>query len=90
MNVDEIVDAVMEVKTDDELRQIWDACSDRRSELAARAVRKFKKGDKVTFLGKDNKTVISGVIKKVNRKTCNVETGPFQTWRVCPSLLTKV
>ena len=56
--------------------------------LAAREASKFTIGDTVRFTSTRGR-LIEGIVEKVNRKTINISTSTV-SWRVSPSLLTKV
>ena len=56
--------------------------------LVAREASKFVIGDTVQFTSTRGR-LIEGIVEKVNRKTINISTSTV-SWRVSPSLLTKL
>ena len=58
----------------------------RRQVVQAQIGNNFTVGQMVEFNTKKG-VVERGEIEKINRKSISVRTGPFQRWRVAPSLL---
>lgn len=64
---------------------------ERNSDIQAAARSQFRIGDYVRFDAKSRgRGIISGRIVKINGKTIKVKANSGATWRVTPSLLTKV
>lgn len=72
-----------------ELRQVVRAVKERHSFLVTQKVLRFEVGDKVKFKGRWGKTE-KGKVTSLNRTTLAVKTDEGVTWRISPSLLTKV
>jgi len=89
MSAKEISLAILKIKSLDELKEINEAIGYQWKAIQKTQARAFRVGDKVTFVAKQG-TVYNGVVEKVNQKTVAVKTGPYQTWRVSPSVLKKV
>ena len=82
-----IIRDIFAVDSIDDLRDINLAIKQRWSELDAREALNFKIGDSVKFNSRKRGGILTGIVKKVNRKTVAVLVGSV-TWRVTPSLLT--
>lgn len=74
----------------EEVNIVWDQCNAQIDRLRILDMLQFKEGDIVTFTSRRGET-ITGTIEKINRKTVSVKPlEGFRTWRVGPSLLTKI
>lgn len=89
MKTQEIVSAIYNVQTMDELRQVYDAFKTRSKELNTRLALVFREGEKVEFKGRHQMTV-RGVVTKVNAKSIAVKAETGVNWKVSPSLLKKI
>jgi len=75
----------------DDLNHAVELHKARSKNLTTLSAMKFTVGDTVQFTS--GSRLIEGIVDKVNRKTINVSTHTWpstQTWRVSPSLLSKV
>ena len=70
METSEIIDAVFDVKTNEELSEILRAVRDARKALALRSRNSWFIGQEVNVVERNSTT--SGTIKKVNRTRCVV------------------
>lgn len=96
MNIKQIVNEIVKLDSEDDLRMVFEAYRDRAKEVrvqkdfAARA--KFKAGDKVFFDSKKRGRRIVGKIKKVNWSRCEIEEEGVNglLWTVPLSMLNPV
>lgn len=81
--------AIFAIDNLEDLREAQSALNVRFRELQTRAAYAYSKGDKVGFKTK-NGSWITGVVTKINQKTIEVRADAGNTWKVSPSLLSKV
>ena len=86
-NLNTAIDFIDAASTDD-ISILINAIKQRQGTLAHRKATQFKRGDKVSFVGRRGGTV-SGVVKKINQKTVSVTTDVCE-WRVAPTFLKMV
>lgn len=87
MSAAKAITAIQEIKTRDELDQVFEALRLRQTWLARQATRKFLVGDKVKFNGGARRGWITGKITKVNPKNVKVDAGARGRWNVNASLI---
>lgn len=85
--VQEIVNLIHNINSNDELNQVLDAWKLRRTYLTRQNVRTLQVGDTVQYDGRNGLT--RGTVEKINRKYIIVST-PFGKWRVPANMLEKV
>lgn len=78
-----------DIKTKDEIKELWSILKARNGQLNERAVHQFAKGDRVRFKGRYS-MILEGTVKKVNKKTVSVDADNGEGWRVHPTSLTKI
>lgn len=85
----EVEEYLWGIKTEAEIRELWDLLKRRKRQLDEKECRKFSVGTKVKWYHKGKNHV--GTIKKVNRKTINVKEADLpMEWRIAPVHLTVV
>lgn len=93
MTSKEIRLALMKITDLNELREINEVLMLQYRSLqavkTAHAVAAFRKGDRVSFIGK-NGLKHFGTVQKVNQKTVTVFSDRQSTWRITPGLLSKI
>ena len=92
MNVQDILNAILNINDADELRKIVKIAKIRDSELSAMATAVLKIGDRVVFdLPRHYKmSYAKGRIIKINKKTVRVETDSEGIWNVDANLIRKI
>lgn len=88
MNAKEIQLAILRITSLTELKEINATLASQWKAVQRIQVGAFNRGDKVTFTAKG--VTYSGRVEKVNQKTVTVFTDRKTTWRVSPTLLSKV
>ena len=86
------VEAIYALQDIEELRAIYDAIKLKQNALSREGIRSVKKGDVVSFVGRQGKVV--GRVTKVNRKTVMVlggmSNGIFNTTYKVPASMIKI
>lgn len=85
MDVQDTINAIRNVNSNDELNQIIDAVKLQRQFIAKKTIRSVVVGDAVEFVAR-GRTVIGEVVK-VNRKNVKVREAGFGTWNVPANML---
>ena len=88
MNVNEVVDAVMDME-DADVDHIVTAIRTRREMLSLQAKARFRIGDRVTFFSTRKQEDVVGTVMKINRKKIVVSVGAV-SWTVPPTMLSVV
>lgn len=86
------IESIYALQDIEELRAIYDAIKLKQNALAREGIQSVKKGDVVSFVGRQGKVV--GKVTKVNRKTVMVlggmSNGIFNTTYKVPASMIKV
>lgn len=86
------IESIYALQDVEELRAIYDAIKLKQNALAREGIRSVKKGDVVSFVGRQGKVV--GKVTKVNRKTVMVlggmSNGIFNTTYKVPASMIKL
>jgi uncharacterized protein YkvS len=85
MNINDIVNAVSQLRTKADIIRVEDAIKIARMARQREAGRKFNVGDTVTFEHRSKN--ITGIVERVNMKSVSVSTESDGNWRVAPTLL---
>ena len=86
IDIDTLIDQIPHLDTD-QLREVQEEVSLRRTRLSRLAVRSFVVGDAVSFVGRNNRTV-KGVVHEIKRKYIHVrDTSTGTLWRVPGNML---
>lgn len=86
IDMDSLIDQIRHLDAD-QLREVQEEVSLRRTRLSRLAVRSFDIGDTVSFVGRNNRTV-KGVVHDVKRKYIHVrDTSTNTIWRVPGNML---
>jgi len=91
--LEKIMKLIDDIETIDDLEKVNNIINSRWDNIVAKQALKFNVGDNVSWENSKNGTTICGKVRKVNKKSVNVDedvNGAKKRWRVCPSLLTKV
>lgn len=83
------IEAINAIETQEDMNTVIEALKDRQRALAAAAKFEFSPGDRVTFEARNGRTVTGTVTKRL-KVNVQVQQDDGPTWRVTPSLLTKV
>jgi len=90
MEKQEVVKYLWAINDRSEIKEFWDILKRRSGQIEEQLTTNFKVGDTVQFKSKKRYgEMIKGKITQINRKTISVKT-EMTTWRVSPSLLTKI
>ena len=92
MNVQDILNAILNINDADELRKIVKIAKIRDSELSAMATAVLKIGDRVVFdLPRHCKmSYAKGRIIKINKKTVRVKTDGHGVWDVAANMIHEI
>ena len=92
MNINEIKTAVMELRTAEELSQVYSVYKYQRNILNSQLKNQFSRGDKVIF-NHSKRGDLKGTIRKINKKYIQVDIKNsdgiiVECWNCIPSSLT--
>jgi hypothetical protein len=87
-DMNDVVDAIMQMDTDD-IEHVINAVRSRRDMLSIKAKSKFRLGDRVKFFSRKNHGEVEGTVNKINRKKIQVTVGAV-TWTVPPTMLERI
>lgn len=86
VDMDQLIDQIRHLDAE-QLREVQEEVSLRRTRLSRLAVRSFQIGDLVKFTGRNNR-VVKGVVHDVKRKYIHVrDTNSGTIWRVPGNML---
>jgi hypothetical protein len=85
IDINDVVDAIMQMDTDD-IEHVINAVRSRRDMLSIKAKARFRIGDRVKFFSRRNQEDVVGTVHKINRKKIVVSVGA-SSWTVPPTML---
>ena len=88
IDINDVVDAIMQMDTDD-IEHVINAVRSRRDMLSIKAKARFRIGDRVKFFSRRNQEDVVGTVHKINRKKIVVSVGAI-SWTVPPTMLERV
>ena len=88
IDINDIVDTIMQMDTDD-IEHVINAVRSRRDMLSIKAKAQFRLGDRVKFFSRRNQEEVVGTVNKINRKKIQVTVGAV-TWTVPPTMLERI
>ena len=88
IDINDVVDAIMQMDTDD-IEHVINAVRSRRDMLSIKAKARFRIGDRVKFFSRRNQEDVVGTVHKINRKKIVVSVGA-SSWTVPPTMLERI